>query len=51
MGILALLHTHAFADTIAMIGTGDLARALGPEFAESGHDIIYGSRNPDRDEP
>lgn len=50
MGILALLHTHAFADTIAMIGTGDLARALGPEFAESGHDIIYGSRNPDRDE-
>jgi predicted dinucleotide-binding enzyme len=38
------------ADTIAVIGTGDVAAALGPEFAEQGHTIIYGSRNPSRDE-
>ncbi len=37
------------ADTIAIIGTGDVAKALGPEFAALGHDIIYGSRDPSRD--
>ena len=37
----------AFADTIAIIGTGNVAKALGPEFAAQGHTIIYGSRNPD----
>lgn len=37
----------AAADTIAIIGTGDVARALGPEFAAQGHTIVYGSRNPD----
>lgn len=39
-----------FADTIAVIGTGDVAGALGPEFAAQGHTIVYGSRNPSRDE-
>ncbi len=38
------------ADTIAVIGTGDVAGALGPEFAAQGHTIVYGSRNPSRDE-
>jgi predicted dinucleotide-binding enzyme len=38
-----------FADTIAMIGTGDVATALGTRFADLGHTIVYGSRNPDRD--
>jgi predicted dinucleotide-binding enzyme len=38
------------AETIALIGTGNVAGALGPEFAMQGHDIIYGSRNPDRAE-
>ena len=38
------------ADTIAVIGTGQVARALGPEFAAQGHEIIYGSRKPSRDE-
>lgn len=37
------------ADTIAIIGTGDVAAALGPEFSAQGHTIIYGSRSPDRD--
>ena len=38
------------AETIAIIGTGEVAGALGPEFAAQGHDIVYGSRNRDRDE-
>ena len=33
------------AETIAVIGTGDVARALGPEFAVLGHRIVYGSRD------
>lgn len=40
--------TPVLADTIAIIGTGEVARALGPEFARQGHTIIYGSRDPDR---
>ena len=40
----------AVADTIAIIGTGNVAGALGPEFAAQGHDIIYGSREPDRED-
>ncbi|MDX1516406.1 MAG: NADPH-dependent F420 reductase [Woeseiaceae bacterium] len=36
------------ADTIAIIGTGDVAGALGPEFAAQGHRIVYGSRDPER---
>lgn len=45
---LALLAAgaSAAADTIAIIGTGDVARALGPEFATLGHTIVYGSRDP-----
>ncbi len=34
------------AETIAVIGTGDVGGALGPEFAALGHVVIYGSRNP-----
>ncbi|MDH3410629.1 MAG: NAD(P)-binding domain-containing protein, partial [Gammaproteobacteria bacterium] len=42
--------TVAQADTIAIIGTGNVGSALGPEFAAQGHTIVYGSRNPnDRD--
>ena len=46
---LTLSACSVFADTIAVIGTGDVARALGPEFAAQGHTIVYGSRNPDSD--
>ena len=38
------------AETIAIIGTGNVASALGPGFAMQGHDIVYGSRDPDRAE-
>jgi predicted dinucleotide-binding enzyme len=38
-----------WADTIAVIGTGSVGGALGPEFAAQGHEIVYGSRDPGRD--
>ena len=41
--------TQVSADTIAVIGTGSVAKALGPEFAALGHEIVYGSRDPARD--
>ena len=34
------------AETVAMIGTGNVGAALGQRFAEHGHTIVYGSRNP-----
>ncbi len=51
--VLSVASTAAFqasAETIALIGTGNVAGALGPEFAMQGHDIVYGSRNPNRPE-
>jgi len=45
-----LAGTAVQADTIALIGTGRVAGALGPRFAEQGHLIIYGSRDPSRAE-
>jgi NADPH-dependent F420 reductase len=36
----------AAAETVAMIGTGNVGAALGRRFAENGHTIVYGSRNP-----
>ena len=44
--VLLFMTCHAVADTVAVIGTGDVATALGPEFAAQGHTIVYGSRNP-----
>ena len=40
------LVVSAQADTIAIIGTGSVAKALGPEFGAQGHTIVYGSRTP-----
>jgi 8-hydroxy-5-deazaflavin:NADPH oxidoreductase len=40
--------TTALADTIAIIGTGNVGGALGRRFAEQGHTVIYGSRTPQR---
>lgn len=39
----------ARAETIAIIGTGEVANAVGPMFAAQGHTIVYGSRDPNRD--
>jgi len=38
------------ADTIAIIGTGSVASALGPEFAAQDHKVVYGSREPARED-
>jgi predicted dinucleotide-binding enzyme len=45
-GIL-LLASAAHAETIAVIGTGNVGMALGTEFGGLGHTVIYGSRTPD----
>jgi predicted dinucleotide-binding enzyme len=44
--LAVLVALPAGADTIAVIGTGNVAGALGPEFAAQGHTIVYGSRSP-----
>lgn len=36
-------------DTVAIIGTGDMGNTLGPKFAEIGYQVIYGSRDPNRE--
>ncbi len=46
---LLFLTQSVLADTIAVIGTGNVGAALGPEFAGQGHTIIYGSRDPSSD--
>jgi predicted dinucleotide-binding enzyme len=34
------------AETVAVIGTGNVGAALGTEMALQGHDVVYGSRKP-----
>ena len=46
--LLMLSGQIAAADTIAIIGTGDVGGALGKAFADQGHTIVYGSRDPER---
>ena len=38
--IMSVAHTVSMADTIAVIGTGNVGAALGTEFAAQGHDIV-----------
>jgi predicted dinucleotide-binding enzyme len=47
-GLLFMTLITAQAETIAVIGTGAVGGALGPEFAAQGHTIVYGSRDPSR---
>jgi len=44
--LLLTLALPAQAAKIAVIGTGNVGSALGPEFAALGHTIVYGSRTP-----
>jgi 8-hydroxy-5-deazaflavin:NADPH oxidoreductase len=46
--IVASAASGASAETIAIIGTGNVGSALGQRFAELGHDVVYGSREPSR---
>jgi predicted dinucleotide-binding enzyme len=38
----------ASAETVAVLGTGRVGAALGPQFAKQGFDVVYGSREPQR---
>ena len=44
---LLLLAASAHAETVAVIGTGNVGMALGTEFGGLGHTVVYGSRSPD----
>ncbi|RPI61974.1 MAG: hypothetical protein EHM50_04765, partial [Lysobacterales bacterium] len=46
VAVAALGPQGAAAETVAMIGTGNVGAALGRRFAENGHKIVYGSRDP-----
>ncbi|MEQ8510623.1 MAG: NAD(P)-binding domain-containing protein [Rhodospirillaceae bacterium] len=48
LGLIAatLMAAPAAADTIAIIGTGGVGSALGAQFADAGHTVVYGSRTP-----
>jgi 8-hydroxy-5-deazaflavin:NADPH oxidoreductase len=50
VALLLLCGGFVRAETIAIIGTGQVGSALGPEFAAMGHDIVYGSREPMRED-
>lgn len=40
---------RADAETVAVIGTGDMGDSLGPRLAELGYRVVYGSRRPQSD--
>jgi len=46
VGMLGAPPPPAAAETIALIGTGNVGAALGRRFAEQGHTVVYGSRTP-----
>lgn len=48
VALAVLTMAPATAETIAFIGTGNVSRTLGIEFAAMGHDIVYGHRDPGR---
>lgn len=45
-----VLQATATAETIAIIGTGEVGSALGRRFGELDHVVVYGSRDPERDD-
>ena len=46
LATVVLLAGSAHAETVAVIGTGNVGMALGTEFGGLGHTIVYGSRSP-----
>jgi predicted dinucleotide-binding enzyme len=38
----------AAAETVAVLGTGRVGAALGPQFSKQGFEVVYGSREPQR---
>lgn len=50
LAVAVLCFQSAHADNIAIIGTGNVGSALGQRFAALGHTVVYGSRDPERDD-
>jgi len=48
MSVLACVGAAAQRPTVAIIGTGNMASAMGPNLARAGYSIVYGSRDPER---
>ncbi len=46
LAAIFLIAGPANAETVAVIGTGNVGMAIGTEFAGLGHSVIYGSRSP-----
>jgi predicted dinucleotide-binding enzyme len=46
---LGTLGDASAAETVGVIGTGDMGDSLGPRFAELGYQVVYGSRRPESD--
>ena len=46
LGAMFVGTSQVSAETIAVVGTGNVGTALGTRFAELGHEIVYGSREP-----
>lgn len=46
ISLMFFFASFAQAETVAIIGTGNVGMALGTEFAGLGHTVIYGSRSP-----
>jgi predicted dinucleotide-binding enzyme len=46
---LTVFSLSAYADIVAVIGTGRMGAAIGPRFAEIGYTVVYGSRDPARE--
>ncbi|MFO1427747.1 MAG: NAD(P)-binding domain-containing protein [Steroidobacteraceae bacterium] len=45
---IGLVAGTAFAETVAVLGTGRVGAALGPQLARQGFEVVYGSREPQR---
>lgn len=47
LGALGICVSEVSAETITLIGTGNVGAALGERFAGLGHRIVSGSRTPE----
>ena len=45
-----MLQKTGEANVIAVLGTGRMGAAVGGRLAQLGHTVVYGSREPDRDD-
>lgn len=48
LACVGLAASTALAQTVAVLGTGRVGAALGPQFARQGFTVVYGSREPQR---